>query len=194
MVRHPFGSEGRCRCFPNACVRPATTFATGKWHNGEASFVPRRSSGAVRVPGGMADHEVPVVDVTHGVVGPQRIAEKFSSEQFADAAISSHQCPAINLTSATSPSRRRMILGIRPEAYRQRYYRKPPPLPTNFLPVHPFDNRFARDLRRNLAAYPRPVAAIRINCVSTTGSSPTSMNRSGRSLDAIAASRAPPTR
>jgi arylsulfatase A-like enzyme len=66
------------------------TFATGKWHNGESSFIrafPRTRSVFF---GGMADHtKVPVADVRDGQVVDRRIAEKFSSEQFADAAVPS---------------------------------------------------------------------------------------------------------
>src|SRR5689334_25273215 len=64
------------------------TFATGKWHNGEASFVRAFPRGRSIFFGGMADHtKVPVADVSAGRVVDRRVAEKFSSEQFADAAI-----------------------------------------------------------------------------------------------------------
>ena len=66
------------------------TFATGKWHNGEASFVRAFPRGRSVFFGGMADHtRVPVADVSDGRVVDRRIAEKFSSEQFADAAVPS---------------------------------------------------------------------------------------------------------
>ena len=64
------------------------TFATGKWHNGEASFVRAFPHGSSVFFGGMADHtKVPVADVRDGQVINRRVAEKFSSEQFADAAV-----------------------------------------------------------------------------------------------------------
>ena len=64
------------------------TFATGKWHNGEPSFVRAFPRGRSIFFGGMADHtKVPVADVRDGQVVNRRIAEKFSSEQFADAAV-----------------------------------------------------------------------------------------------------------
>jgi len=134
------------------------TFATGKWHNGEASF--RRAFPEARSVffGGMADHtRVPVADVRDGVVGPVRTAAKFSSEEFADAAIAflkeapTNQ-PFFCYVAFTAPHDPRNP----PEAYRERYYRRRPPLPDNFLPLHPFDQGFVKDLRdENLAAYPR---------------------------------------
>src|SRR3954452_961801 len=64
------------------------TFATGKWHNGEASFVRAFPDARSVFFGGMADHtKVPVADVTGGKVGNRHVAGKFSSEEFADAAI-----------------------------------------------------------------------------------------------------------
>ena len=66
------------------------TFATGKWHNGEESFVRAFPRGRSVFFGGMADHtRVPVADVHDGRVVDRRTAEKFSSEQFADAAVPS---------------------------------------------------------------------------------------------------------
>ena len=134
------------------------TFATGKWHNGEASFRRAFPEGRSVFFGGMDDHtRMPVADVTNGVVGPRRTAAKFSSEEFADAAITFlKQAPAeqpfLCYVAFTAPHDPRNP----PEAYRDRYYRRRPPLPDNFLPLHPFDHGFARDLRdENLAAYPR---------------------------------------
>jgi arylsulfatase A-like enzyme len=134
------------------------TFATGKWHNGKPSFLrafPRAKSVFF---GGMADHtKVPVVDVKDGKVHNRRVAEKFSSEQFADAAVEfleSHKGeePFFCYVAFTAPHDPRNP----PEKYRQLYYHKRPPLPANFLPQHPFDNGMAKNIRdENLAPYPR---------------------------------------
>ncbi|MBL9172249.1 MAG: sulfatase-like hydrolase/transferase [Verrucomicrobiales bacterium] len=168
-----------------------TTFASGKWHNGEASFVRAFPEARSVFLGGMADHtKVPVVDVSGGVVGPKRIAAKFSSEEFADAAIgfltnAPAGKPFFCYVAFTAPHDPRNP----PEAYRQRYYRNPPPLPANFLPLHPFDNGFARDLRdENLAAYPRPIPAIRDQLCEYYGLITHLDAQVGRILDAIAAS------
>jgi len=66
-----------------------TTFATGKWHNKEESFLRGFEIGKALYFGGMADHtKVSVVDL-----GPKetfvnkRVGDKFSSELFTNAAI-----------------------------------------------------------------------------------------------------------
>src|SRR5687768_6131446 len=64
------------------------TFATGKWHNGQPSFTRAFPRARSVFFGGMDDHtQVRVADVEGGRVLNQRVAEKFSSEQFADAAV-----------------------------------------------------------------------------------------------------------
>ncbi|MGE3776734.1 MAG: sulfatase-like hydrolase/transferase, partial [Pirellulaceae bacterium] len=63
-------------------------FATGKWHNGQASFVRAFGRGRSVFFGGMNDHtQVQIADVEGGQVTGPRTAEKFSSEQFADEAV-----------------------------------------------------------------------------------------------------------
>ncbi|NIA29591.1 MAG: sulfatase-like hydrolase/transferase [Actinobacteria bacterium] len=73
------------------------TFATGKWHNGQESFLRSFEEGKAVFFGGMADHtRVPVADTTpDGKVVNKRTAEKFSSECFANAAEHSMGCPLI---------------------------------------------------------------------------------------------------
>src|SRR5688500_4891344 len=64
------------------------TFASGKWHNGQTSFVRAFQRGKNIMFGGMSDHtKVPVRDLDDGVLTTQRLGEKFSSELFADSAI-----------------------------------------------------------------------------------------------------------
>jgi arylsulfatase A-like enzyme len=135
-----------------------TTFATGKWHNGEPSLVRAFPEARSMFLGGMADHtKAPIADVCDGQVVHRRIAEKFSSEQFADAAVGfleSHtgDAPFFCYVAFTAPHDPRNP----PEPYRELYYRDRPPLPENFLPQHPFDNGMTRNTRdENLAPYPR---------------------------------------
>jgi arylsulfatase A-like enzyme len=134
------------------------TFATGKWHNGEPSFTRAFPRGRSVFFGGMADHtKVPVVDVRDGQVVNRRVAEKFSSEQFADAAVDflklrSGDKPFFCYVAFTAPHDPRNP----PEPFRAMYYQDRPPLPENFLPQHPFDNGILKDNRdENLAPYPR---------------------------------------
>lgn len=137
-----------------------TTFATGKWHNGEASFVRAFPDARSVFFGGMADHtRVPVADVRGGQVEGRRTATKFSSEQFADAAVEfirsqagAGKGPFFCYVAFTAPHDPRDP----PEPYRQMYYRNRPPLPENFLPLPRFDNGLTKNIRdENLAAYPR---------------------------------------
>jgi arylsulfatase A-like enzyme len=140
-----------------------TTFATGKWHNGEPSFVRAFPTARSVFFGGMDDHtKMPVADVTGGKVVNRRVAAKFSSEQFADAAIGfleSHKGddPFFCYVAFTAPHDPRNP----PEKYRERYYRDRPPLPPNFRPLPAFDNGLTKNIRdENLAAYPRTKEAI----------------------------------
>jgi arylsulfatase A-like enzyme len=142
-----------------------TTFATGKWHNGQASWLRAFQQGRNIMFGGMSDHtKVPVRDLgADGKLTTERTAEKFSSELFADSAIEFLQTqdgkkPFFAYLAFTAPHDPRQP----PEAYRQMYYRSLPPLPANFLPQHPFDNGMVKDLRdENLAAWPRNEKVIR---------------------------------
>ncbi|HXG09979.1 MAG TPA: sulfatase-like hydrolase/transferase [Gemmataceae bacterium] len=141
-----------------------TVFATGKWHNGQPSFLRAFPRGRSVFFGGMNDHtRTLVADVQDGKVVNQRVAEKFSSEQFADAAIEFLQThrsdkPFFCYVAFTAPHDPRNP----PEKYRELYYRNRPPLPANFLPQHPFDNGMTKGVRdENLAPYPRTPEVIR---------------------------------
>lgn len=140
-----------------------TTFATGKWHNGVPSFVRAFPIGKSVFFGGMANHtEVPIADVQDGKVVNRRTAEKFSSEQFADAAVefleSRHgDSPFFCYVPFTQSHDPRNP----PESYREAYYKDRPPLPENFLPQHPFNNGMCKNNRdENLAPYPRTPEVI----------------------------------
>jgi arylsulfatase A-like enzyme len=141
------------------------TFATGKWHNGESSWLRAFQRGKATMFGGMSDHtKVPVRDLRpDGTLTDVRTGEKFSSEMFADAAIEflqSHDArkPFFAYVAFTAPHDPRQP----PPAYREMYYRDLPPLPPNFLPQLPFDNGAMRGGRdENLGAWPRTEAMIR---------------------------------
>lgn len=141
------------------------TFATGKWHNGQPSWLRAFQHGKSVMFGGMSDHtKVPIRDLgPDGRLTDQRTGEKFSSELFADAAIEflerhDRQKPFFAYVAFTAPHDPRQP----PPAYREMYYRSGLPLPVNFLPQLPFDNGMMSDLRdENLAAWPRTEAIIR---------------------------------
>ncbi len=141
------------------------TFATGKWHNGQPSWLRAFQRGKAVMFGGMSDHsKVPVRDLgSDGKLTEVRTGEKFSSELFADAAIEflrSHdgKKPFFAYVAFTAPHDPRMP----PMAFREMYYRNLPPLPGNFLPQLPFDNGMMKGGRdENLAPWPRTESVIR---------------------------------
>jgi arylsulfatase A-like enzyme len=140
-----------------------TTFAAGKWHNGRESLQRAFPEARSMFLGGMEDHtKVSVVDVVQGRATGARVAAKFSSEEFADAAISflgrqTNRQPFLCYVAFTAPHDPRNP----PPAYREMYYRRPPPLPENFLPQHPFNNSFSWNVRdENLAGYPRNARVV----------------------------------
>lgn len=141
------------------------TFGTGKWHNGQPSWLRAFQQGKNIFFGGMADHtKVPIRDLgLDGKLTEVRTGEKFSSELFADAAIEflrnqDGKKPFFAYVAFTAPHDPRMP----PMAFREMYYRNLPPLPGNFLPQLPFDNGMMKGGRdENLAPWPRTESVIR---------------------------------
>ena len=141
------------------------TFGTGKWHNGEQSWLRAFQRGKTVMFGGMSDHsKVPVRDLgPDGTLTPVRAGKKFSSELFADSVIEFLQHhdgkkPFFAYAAFTAPHDPRMP----PEPQLKHYYAHKPPMPPNFLPQFPFDNGHMTTCRdENLAAWPRTEALIR---------------------------------
>ena len=141
-----------------------TTFGTGKWHNGQPSWLRAFQHGECVMFGGMANHEkVPLRDLgPDGKLTAERIGEKFSSELFADATIrflekQDGSKPFFLYTAFTAPHDPRQPPPGFPANYTSR-----PPLPKNFLPQLPFDNGAMNGGRdENLGAWPRTEAMIR---------------------------------
>lgn len=134
------------------------TFGTGKWHNGERSFVRGFQQGKAVMFGGMSNHEaVPLADVPDGEnVTNRRTGEGFSSEMFADAAIEflkrhDGSKPFYAYVALTSPHDPRQP----PVKHREYYYKNRPPLPPNFMPQHPFHNGWMTGRDESLGAWPR---------------------------------------
>jgi len=165
------------------------TFATGKWHNGESSWLRGFQRGKNIMFGGMSDHsKVPVRDLgPDGKLTPVRRGEKFSSELFADSAIEflkdhDGKKPFFAYVAFTAPHDPRMP----PLPYREAYYRSLPPLPANFLPQLPFDNGMMKGGRdENLAAWPRTEAVIRDQLAEYYGLITHMDEQVGRILDAL---------
>lgn len=141
------------------------TFGTGKWHNGQKSWLRAFQKGKTIMFGGMSDHtKVPVRDrKSDGTLTDERIGEKISSELFADSMIEflgqrDSSKPFFAYLAFTAPHDPRQP----PLSYREEYYKKLPPLPANFLPQLPFDNGMMKGGRdENLGAWPRTESMIR---------------------------------
>jgi arylsulfatase A-like enzyme len=164
------------------------TFGTGKWHNGQASWLRAFQRGKNIFFGGMSDHtKVPVRDLGEdGKLTEVRTGEKFSSELFADAAIEflrsqGGKKPFFAYVAFTAPHDPRMP----PVLFREMYYRDRPPLPVNFLPQHPFDNGMLVLRDENLAPWPRTEAVIRDQLAEYYGAITHMDGQIGRILEAL---------
>lgn len=165
------------------------TFGTGKWHNGQPSWLRAFQRGKTVMFGGMSDHtKVPVRDLgPDGKLTAERTGEKFSSELFADSAIEflrthDSQKPFFAYVAFTAPHDPRQP----PLGYREPYYRNLPPLPANFLPQLPFDNGMMQGGRdENLGAWPRTEAMIRDQLAEYYGSITHLDEQMGRILTAL---------
>ena len=161
-----------------------TTFGTGKWHNGPASYARSFSAGAEIFFGGMDDHwNVPACDfdpagkydVLHPVCRDPFHSNrvhyrhcdhvsfgKHSSELFSDAAIDFLQsynsaAPFFMYISFMAPHDPRTM----PQEYLALYDPATIPLPENFLPEHPFNNGDLLTRDEKLEAWPRKPKQIR---------------------------------
>ena len=135
-----------------------TTFATGKWHNRQESWLKSFQRGRNIMIGGMSDHlKVPIVDLgPDGELTDEREGIRFSSTLFADAAIDflrnyREERPFYAYVAFTAPHDPRNP----PPKYRRMYYRNPPPLPPNFAPQHPFNNGHMTLRDESLGPWPR---------------------------------------
>ncbi|MEO1856421.1 MAG: sulfatase-like hydrolase/transferase [Rubritalea sp.] len=135
----------------------------GKWHNGPQTLLRSFQSGSSVFLGGMCNHiEVPLVEIKHGKLTNRRVEKGFSSTMFADAAVdflSKEQGdPFFLYVAFTAPHDSRNP----PVAYREMYYKNLPPVPENFLPLHPFDTGLLHPTMRDesLAPWPRPKAMV----------------------------------
>ena len=167
------------------------TFATGKWHNGEASFLRSFERGRSIHFGGMDDHTRTAIQDLQpdGKFTRRQPAPKFSSEQFADEAIDFLRRPAggqpfLAYVAFTAPHDPRNP----PEAWRVTDPSKRPPLPRNYLPQHPFDNGELILRDENLLPWPRPPEQVRDQLGEYYGLIEHLDSQIGRVLDALAKS------
>ena len=170
------------------------TFITGKWHNGEDALLRSFDRGTAVYLGGMADHtQTEVQDIENGGMVRLRVGEAFSSEMFADAVIDfldeqaeakadgEVEQPFFAYVPFTAPHDPRQP----PPEYRERYYQRNLPLPSNYLPQHAFDNGALILRDENLAAWPRSEEVIRDQLAEYYGLVTHLDEQVGRILDAL---------
>ncbi|MEO0448248.1 MAG: sulfatase-like hydrolase/transferase, partial [Verrucomicrobiota bacterium] len=159
--KKPHANWGDAVTLPALLQEKATyrPFIIGKWHNGKETLDLSFSNGRSLYMGGMANHaDFEVQDLVEGELSATRKAGGFSSTVFADEAIgflgeASEEEPFFLYVSFLAPHDPRNP----PEPYREAYYQNRPPLPLNFLPVHPFQNAPQVTMGRDesLAPWPR---------------------------------------
>lgn len=142
------------------------TYLVGKWHNDKPSLVRSFTGGGPIFFGGMTDHaRIPVQPFdSSGVYAPtnERIATRFSSGLFADAAIDilrrhSGARPFFLYVAFTAPHDPRTPPKETAELYPPDKIR----LPENFLAEHPFDNGELKIRDEKLLPWPRTPEAVR---------------------------------
>jgi arylsulfatase A-like enzyme len=142
------------------------SYGVGKWHSAPAAYNRAFAGGSKIFFGGMTDQfKIPVQEYDPTGMYPQdrqTIAEKASSELFADAAIDflcgrKNEKPFFLYVAFTSPHDPRTA----PPEYVRMYPPESIELPPNFLPQHPFDNGDLKLRDELLAAFPRDPADIR---------------------------------
>lgn len=160
----------------------------GKWHNSHETLLRSFQSGKAVFIGGMCNQiKVPLSDIVKGKITRKRIEKGFSSTIFADAAVDflsqEHDQPFFLYVAFTAPHDTRNP----PMAFREMYYKNLPPVPENFLPLHPFNNEllspFFRD--ENLAPWPRPKDMIQQQMAEYYGMITHLDEQVGRILDAV---------
>ncbi|HWB04639.1 MAG TPA: sulfatase-like hydrolase/transferase [Verrucomicrobiales bacterium] len=140
-------------------------FITGKWHNGQESLLRSFPSGGAIFTGGMGDpFKLPFQDVTaeHRLTKRAPKPGKHAVEEIADTAISfltNHpkDKPFLLYVAMEAPHDPRTA----PPEYHKKYLSALPPLPPDFLPLHPFDNGEMTVRDEKLAPWPRTPDNIR---------------------------------
>lgn len=167
------------------------TFATGKWHNGQASLAASFQQARSVFAGGMTNPMTgSLSQLEGGKLTPPVKSPKHICEAFADEAIAflkaSHEQPFFCYVAFDGPHDPHVV----PDTFPVRYTPDAKLLPPNFLPQHPFDNgemvirdemllshpRKAEDVQSMVADYYRYISYLDMQI--------------GRVLNALAASPA----
>ncbi len=140
-------------------------FISGKWHNGAESLLRVFPAGGAIFTGGMGEpYHLPLQDISadHRLVKHPVAPGTHAVQEIADSAIGfltnrPKDKPFLLYVAMEAPHDPRTA----PPEYHQKYRAAPPPLPPDFLPVHPFDNGEMTVRDEKLAPWPRTPDNIR---------------------------------
>jgi arylsulfatase A-like enzyme len=139
-----------------------TTFASGKWHNGNNSLPRVFQIARSMFTGGMTNPmQAKLSNVVDGKVGPAKPSAKHACEVFADEAIRFIQQQSNGPFFAYVPFDGPHDPHIVPDDFPIRYTPDQIPLPPNFLPQHPFDNGEMSIRDEQLLPWPRTGENVR---------------------------------
>jgi arylsulfatase A-like enzyme/predicted amidohydrolase len=163
------------------------TFMSGKWHNGPESAQRSFAEGKAVFFGGMGNpYQLPVQDFDGGKLTGKRLSGKHSVELFADSAVEflkrqTGERPFLCYVAFNAPHDPRLA----PASYHERYHADRPPLPSNFLPQHPFNNGDLTGRDERLAPWPRTPEVVRRHLADYYASITFLDAQVGRILDAL---------
>jgi arylsulfatase A-like enzyme len=139
-----------------------STFASGKWHNGDASLARSFQIARSMFTGGMTNPmDAKLRDLVDGKVGPAKPSTKHACEVFADEAIRFIQEQSGGPFFAYVPFDGPHDPHIVPDDFPIRYTTDQIPLPPNFLPQHPFNNGEMAIRDEQLLPWPRSEEGVR---------------------------------
>jgi arylsulfatase A-like enzyme len=151
--------------WPEAFARAGyRAFVTGKWHNQQESLLRCFMEGKSIFLGGMGNpYELPLADIApERKLVHKRLSGKHSAELFADSVIEflrrqKGDRPFVAYVAFNVPHDPR----VAPREYHAYYNAHKPPLPSNYLAVHPFNNGDLTGRDERLAPWPRTPAVVR---------------------------------
>jgi arylsulfatase A-like enzyme len=163
----------------------------GKWHNGTAALTKSFQTGRAIFVGGMGNPmQVPLWDLADGKLSPESAGAvpKHACERMADAAIDFLRTTNTNPFFCYIPFDAPHDPHIVPTNFPIRYDPEKIPLPSNYLPMHPFDNGEMTIRDEQLLPWPRPPKAVRSMIADYYRYISYVDAQIGRVLDALAAS------
>jgi len=149
---HAFGAAGYA------------TFAAGKWHNGPPSISKSFQQARALFVGGMANplkaptsDMLPTGKLTAAKVSPKHLCEEATDETLAFLKSQDGKKPFFSYLAFDGPHDPHIV----PDGFPVKYDVASMPLPSNFLPQHPFDNGEMVIRDEQLLKWPRPEADVK---------------------------------